>query len=173
MGKEEADLRRGRGGSGGGLEDCHAKFRLVINQLLHRQCQSPGAHNNPFVAVTLEEPMLKNVTVTKCGTIKGPEIPPQGPAFWLLIVGKHQLGTSYLLSQASWLVALHCASPSPGPKCRAEARYPGWNCWNSMGILQRHRKLVTKKARSLQRGLVYSRASLGKAKGPEPPWGCL
>lgn len=51
----------GPSGSEVHLEDCHAKSRMVINQLLH---------NNPFVAGTLGQQMLESVTVTKWG--KGP-----------------------------------------------------------------------------------------------------
>lgn len=47
------------------LEDCHARSRLVINQLLHGLCQSPGPHNNPFVAGILGQQMLESMTVTK------------------------------------------------------------------------------------------------------------
>lgn len=42
VGKEEAGPHWG-GEASGGLDGCHAKFELVINQQLHGQCQSPGA----------------------------------------------------------------------------------------------------------------------------------
>jgi hypothetical protein len=64
---------------------------------------SQGTKTNPFVVVTLENPMLKSVSVTKCGTVKFPYTFPLGDSFLDTNCGKTSV--MYVMSSpVSWLV---------------------------------------------------------------------